>query len=97
MIEIIRIRETGTLWYDNTDKPYFSDNERLPIGKPTAAEYATLCDEKAEDSNYHDFNGTHVALLAILSKYVPYAKVLSIMQDIALKGGLQNIDNPTGD
>lgn len=65
--KIVRLREEvgdgSCLHYDDD---YLDRDMILPTGRPTASEYAELCDQDAENRNAHDFCGTHKAMLELL-------------------------------
>lgn len=89
--KIIRIRdgEWQGLTYSSRTFTY-PPEQILPLGEPTAEEYANLCDQEAESINYHDFCGTHEGLLKLLiaSDIGTPEQRTSVMQRIAEVGGL---------
>lgn len=55
-------------------------------------ELADLCDEQAEQSNAHDFVGSHRSLAALLFREVGREPATRIMRHIAEMGGLDGMN-----
>lgn len=91
--KIVRVQEDGGDGsYLTYDDKYLDRSTIRPTGRPTAEEYAELCDQDAEDRNAHDFCGTHNGLLELLTRN-KFRDVRLIMKKIAEHGGLQQIDD----
>lgn len=84
--------EWSGLSYNNDHWYKDGSPELLPLGTPTADEYADLCDSEAENANHHDFCGVHKALLALLrNEMVDEGKVVGVMRAIAERGGFMDM------
>jgi hypothetical protein len=83
---IVRINDDGWVGLTYDDTGYYELSQLMPIGNPSAAEYAKLCDQAAESENQHSFCGVHILLLELLNRH--HCEPLPIMKDIAELGGL---------
>lgn len=85
---------------------YFNDPEKgeeyiqqnLPLGRTTAEEYASMCDDDEEGANNHWMCGAHAKLVEILRDEIAGTEdgddiVNDIMSRIAQLGGLSQLVN----
>jgi hypothetical protein len=86
--KIVRIQDGEWTGLAYNDDGFYPDDQLLPLGKPTAEEYAALCDQQAENANRHDFCGVHASLLRYIRAAVNEKGALAVMKDIAEHGGL---------
>ena len=92
MPKIVRVIEDEWSGLCYNDRGYYDEEQLLPLGQPTAAEYAILCDDDAVNKNFHDFNGVHKALLVILEIRLKTDDARTIIRDIAEAGGLHALE-----
>ena len=80
---------------DEDYPPYFRYAERgekgIVVGrKPDASDMAAVCDQDAENCNFHDFCGVHTKLLRLMVA-ADVDSALATMKKISERGGLHHL------